>query len=89
MGQIGLPELMIIFVIALLVFGPKKLPDLGKSLGKALSEFKRATSDLKSSWEEQMRDAEAGLEEAAKEVKDVDKDLKAEFYSSDLSQPKK
>lgn len=89
MGQIGLPELMIIFVIALLVFGPKKLPDLGKSLGKALSEFKRATSDLKSSWEEQMRDAEAGLEEATKEVKDVDKDLKAEFYSSELSQPKK
>ena len=46
MGQLGFQELLIIFVIALLVFGPKKLPELGKSLGKGLREFKKATEDL-------------------------------------------
>ena len=42
MGQLGFPELVVIFVIALLVFGPKKLPELGKSLGKGLREFKKS-----------------------------------------------
>ena len=40
-GSIGMPELIIIFVIALIIFGPRKLPELGRSLGKSLSEFKR------------------------------------------------
>ena len=43
-GQIGLPELLIIMVIALLVFGPKKLPSLGKSLGEGITSFKKAIS---------------------------------------------
>ncbi len=43
-GQIGLPEMMIIMVIALLIFGPKKLPSLGKSLGEGITSFKRALS---------------------------------------------
>ena len=46
-GSIGMPELILIFVVALLVFGPKKLPEIGKSLGKGLAEFKRASDDLK------------------------------------------
>ena len=44
-GSIGMPELIVIFVIALLVFGPSKLPDLGKSLGEAIRGFKKAVSD--------------------------------------------
>jgi sec-independent protein translocase protein TatA len=44
-GSIGMPELIVIFVIALLVFGPSKLPDLGKSLGEAIRGFKKAMSD--------------------------------------------
>jgi len=48
MFGIGLPELVIILVVALIVFGPKKLPDLARSLGKGIAEFKKATDDLKS-----------------------------------------
>ena len=45
-GSIGMPELIIIFVIALIIFGPRKLPELGRSLGKSLAEFKRASNEL-------------------------------------------
>ena len=47
LGSIGMPELILIFIIALIIFGPKKLPEIGKSLGKGLAEFKRASDDLK------------------------------------------
>jgi TatA/E family protein of Tat protein translocase len=50
-----MPELIIIFVIALIIFGPRKLPELGRSLGKSLSEFKRASTELKSTLEEEIR----------------------------------
>ena len=47
MFGIGIPELILIFVVALVIFGPKKLPDLGKALGRGLAEFKKATQDFK------------------------------------------
>lgn len=50
-----MPELLLIFAIALLVFGPRKLPDIGRSIGRALGEFRRATNDLKSTLEEEVR----------------------------------
>ena len=53
-GSIGGTELMVIMVIALLVFGPRKLPELGRSLGKGLGEFKRASNDLKRSLEDEI-----------------------------------
>ncbi len=68
MGQLGFQELFVIFLIALLVFGPRKLPELGKSLGKGLREFKRATEDLKSSWEDHMKDVEEPFKEATKDI---------------------
>src|SRR4051812_30865499 len=55
MGNVGTPELIIIFVIALIVFGPRKLPELGKSLGKSLAEFKRASNELKNTLDEEIR----------------------------------
>ncbi len=58
MGSIGLPEMVFIFVLALLIFGPKKLPELGRSLGKGLSEFRRASNELRSSLEREMQNIE-------------------------------
>ena len=57
-GSIGMPELIIIFVIALIIFGPRKLPELGRSLGKSLAEFKRASNELKSTLDEEIRSEE-------------------------------
>jgi sec-independent protein translocase protein TatA len=54
-GSIGMPELIIIFVIALIIFGPRKLPELGKSLGRSLSEFRRASNELRSTLEDEIR----------------------------------
>src|SRR5437867_8367253 len=55
LGSIGMPELIIMFVIALIIFGPRKLPELGRSLGKSLAEFKRASNDLRNTLEEEIR----------------------------------
>ena len=63
LGSIGMPELIVIFLIALVIFGPRKLPELGRSLGKSLAEFKRASNELRSTLEEEIR-----LEEHKTEV---------------------
>jgi sec-independent protein translocase protein TatA len=52
--NLGMPEIMIILVIALIVFGPRKLPELGKSLGKAMGQFRRASEDFKRTWEQEV-----------------------------------
>lgn len=58
MGPIGVPEMVAIFVIALLLFGPKKLPELGRTLGKGITEFRRASNELKSTFESHLGDLE-------------------------------
>lgn len=58
MFGLGIPELIVIFVIALVVFGPKKLPDLGKSIGRAMAEFKRAQQEFQESVQAEMQDVE-------------------------------
>ena len=54
-GPIGIWEMVIILVVALIVFGPRKLPELGRSLGKSLGEFKRASSELRSTLDQEIR----------------------------------
>ena len=53
--SVGMPELVIILVIALIIFGPRKLPELGRSLGKSIGEFRKASNELKSTLEEEIR----------------------------------
>ncbi len=55
MFNLGFPELVVIFVVALVVFGPRKLPELGRSLGRSIGEFKRATNELKRTWEDEVQ----------------------------------
>jgi len=67
MGNLGMPELMMIMLLALLLFGPKKLPEIGKQVGKALGEFKKASNDLKRSIQDEMDKAQAGLDSISNE----------------------
>jgi TatA/E family protein of Tat protein translocase len=68
-GSIGVPELLMIFVIALILFGPRKLPDIGRSLGKAMGEFRKASNDLKRSLEEEV--AAEDLKQLGKETREA------------------
>src|SRR5689334_25222576 len=54
MGNLGMPEIWMILVIALIIFGPRKLPELGKSLGHGLAQFRKASDDFKRQWEEEV-----------------------------------
>ena len=55
MGNLGMQEIIVIFILALIVFGPRKLPELGKTLGKGLAEFKKASNELRQTWEDEVR----------------------------------
>src|SRR5262245_46757518 len=76
LGPIGMQELIIIFVIALIVFGPRKLPQLGKSLGKSIAEFKRAGNELRSTLEEEIR-VEETRREIMEPIESLGRDAKA------------
>jgi sec-independent protein translocase protein TatA len=71
-GSIGMPELVIIFVIALIIFGPRKLPELGKSLGRSLNEFKKASNDLQNTLEQEIKLEEQKETAAATRKADAD-----------------
>jgi sec-independent protein translocase protein TatA len=87
-GSIGMPELIVIFIVALIVFGPKKLPEIGKSLGKGLAEFKRATDDFKKSVEKEIEDAKTEVKPALAEVKPVLNVEPIRIGSQDAGPPK-
>ncbi len=81
MFGIGMPEMLLILAIALIVIGPKKLPDLAKSLGRAFAEFKRATSELKESLEidSELKDIKTTFNDMHSEIKDaIDVDVDTE-----------
>ena len=67
--NLGMPEMIFIFLLALVIFGPKKLPELGRQLGKALAEFKKASNEFKNQLETEMMNIE--LEERMKQVPDT------------------
>ncbi len=70
MGPIGIPELIFIFILALLIFGPKKLPELARNVGKGLQEFRRASSELRNAVEDEMRTLERETQEVTKSVEE-------------------
>lgn len=78
MGPLGWQETVLIFVLALLLFGPKKLPELGKTIGKALTEFRRASNDLKSTFDREM----ANLEKETESLKEETNKIHSEIQSS-------
>ena|SRR5688572_193012 len=77
MGPLGVQETVFIFVLALLVFGPKKLPELGKTIGKAMSEFRRASSELKATFDREMN----SIERENESLKDVTRQYALEEHS--------
>lgn len=76
-GSIGMPELILIFVVALLVFGPKKLPEIGKSLGKGLAEFKRASDELKKTIEHEIEQGKNEISTVREQVASIPASLRS------------
>src|ERR1700741_4080286 len=68
MGTLGVQEMVVIFIVALVLFGPKKLPELGKTIGKALTEFRRHSNDLKATFEREMHNLERETESLNREA---------------------
>jgi sec-independent protein translocase protein TatA len=77
MGPIGVQEMIAIFLVALVLFGPKKLPELGRTIAKAITEFRRASNDLKATFEREMQ----SLERESESIKDVMHPIASEIQS--------
>lgn len=77
MGPVGVQEMIVIFLVALVLFGPKKLPELGRTLGKAITEFRRAQSELKATFEHHMKE----LEKENESIKEVTRSYTNEIYN--------
>jgi sec-independent protein translocase protein TatA len=78
-GTLGVPEMMVIFVLALLLFGPKKLPELGRTIGKAMTEFRRASNELKQTFDREMRN----LEQETDSLKQISAPYQESTYNYD------
>lgn len=91
MGPLGGQEMIVIFLVALILFGPKKLPELGRTIGRALTEFRRATSDMKASFEREMQNLEREAEaeklrelgqSAVKQIESATSEFEYPYYDS-------
>jgi TatA/E family protein of Tat protein translocase len=81
MGPLGWPETVFIFFLALILFGPKKLPELGRTVGKAITEFRRASNELKSTFDREMK----SLEQETESIKEIANQFQSDTYSYDYS----
>jgi TatA/E family protein of Tat protein translocase len=80
-ATLGWPEMVLIFVLALIIFGPKKLPEVGRTIGKAMTEFRRASSDLKATFDREMK----SLEQETQSIKEVANQYQYDTYNYDYS----
>ena len=79
MGPLGYQEMVFIFILALVLFGPKKLPELGRTVGKAITEFRRASNELKSTFDREMK----SLEQETESFKEIANQYQSDTYSYD------
>jgi sec-independent protein translocase protein TatA len=78
-----MPEIMFIMVLALVLFGPKKLPEIGRTVGRAIREFQRASSELKTTFEREMQN----LEQETNSIKEIAAPYTYDAYNYDYSEP--
>jgi sec-independent protein translocase protein TatA len=85
MGSLGTQEMILIFILALLVFGPKKLPELGRTVARAMGEFRRASTELRSTFEREMNSLERdnGSMKELNELRDVTREFQNEITNYD------
>jgi TatA/E family protein of Tat protein translocase len=81
MGPLGMPEMMFIFVLALVLFGPKKLPEIGRTVGKAITEFRKASNEMKSTFEREMK----SLEQETDSIKTIASQYQYDTFHYDYS----
>jgi TatA/E family protein of Tat protein translocase len=86
MGPLGVQEMIFIFVAALVIFGPKKLPELGKQLGKGMAEFRRASSELRGTFQREMDniERESRMQEVREAAASLKSDIAKDFNPSSL-----
>ena len=84
MGSLGWPEMVFIFVLALVLFGPKELPKIGRTLGRAMTEFRRASNELKATFDREMKNLEQDAD--LKELKQITSEYQYDTYNYDYSQ---
>ena len=75
MLTLGAGEMAVIFILALVLFGPKKLPELGRTIGKAMTEFRRASNDLKSTFDREMQSLERENESIKKSTREMAREI--------------
>jgi sec-independent protein translocase protein TatA len=80
-GTLGWPETVLIFILALLLFGPKKLPELGRNVAKAITEFRRASSELKATFDREMK----SLEQETQSLKEITNQYQYDTHNYDYS----
>jgi sec-independent protein translocase protein TatA len=81
MGPLGVPEMMFIFILALVLFGPKKLPEIGRTVGKAITEFRKASNELKSTIEREMQ----SLERESDSIRTITSQYQYDTFNYDYS----